>query len=398
MSTLSFWRILVIFSIAIAVGFINDSNAQEGRYREFQNQCSSETKSYIARTKNRAARTYDDCLKILSNGQILKVSGSVAAGDASRIQRAIYSNRGAVEVRLDSGGGNSAEGMKIGLVFRSSKLLIRVANGSSCASACTVAFLGGSLRTIDSNAQFLVHIYSGFMNGFDRLNGYDFNTRRSEGFIWKDKLLSHPREFLLSIAKNQHGLLYSSVYPSKYYFEEDNRRGNSSIKVARRFNYLKSMIQALDQSFSYEGMTKEANRLTRMLQQKRIQSFNHYVEHQLDADINSIAEGGRSAAHQIAMRIERETAFNMIAGICELNENKEFSFVSSTYKPWLVADQLFTLCKTSRFDEQVSSLNRIGNRSNLALRMIITMFESRIRGVSELSQETLFNYGFTNVE
>jgi hypothetical protein len=398
MQMLSLCRLSILILFALANGFASTDATAQSQYREFQNQCSKDTQNDTRQTKNRNARTSDDCLRIVSNGRILKISGKVAAGDAYRIQRAIQSNRGAVEVQLDSGGGNSAEGMKIGLVFRASKLLIRVANGSRCASACTVAFLGGSLRTIDSSAQFLVHIYSGFMNGFDYLNGYDFSRRRSEGFIWKDQLLSNPREFLLSIAKNQHGLLHASSYPNNFYFDEDNRRQSQSIKVARRFNYLKSMIQGLDKSFSYEGMTREANSLTRMLQQKRIQSFKHYVEHQLDTDIKSIAEGGRSAAHQIAMRIERETAFNMIAGICELNENVGFSFVASSHKPWAVADRLFELCKTSRFDEQVNSLNRIGNRSNLALRMIITMFESRIRGVSELSQETLFNYGFTNVE
>jgi hypothetical protein len=396
MKNMSLIGILVVF--VCNSRFVSANTLEQGQYREFQRYCSSSTQADIRRTEKRDARSFNDCLKIESNGRIIKISGSVAEGDAQRIQKAINSIRSAVEIRLDSTGGNSAEGMKIGLLFRTSKMLIRVANGNSCASACTVAFLGGGLRAIDSNAQFLVHIYSGFMNGFDRFNGYDFNFRRSEGFIWKDKLLTQTRDFLLHISKTQHGLQLASSYPNNLYFDEDNNRSSPSIKVARRFNYLKSMIQPADQSFNYNSMNREAERLTRMLRQKRVQSFKHYVEQQLENDIKSISEGGRSAAHQIAMRMERETAFNMIAGICELNENREFSFISSTHKPWLVADKLFELCKTSRFDEQINSLNQLGNRSNLALRMIITMFESRIKGVSELSQETLFNYGFTNVE
>ncbi|MDT0594953.1 hypothetical protein [Glaciecola petra] len=390
-----------LFSAASATATLANAEMQTSanQGRELQGRCSDAVRKKVQAQKDRAAVTKKDCMQIRTFGSYLTIEGTVAPDDAVRIRRAIKQAGSAVEVRLNSGGGDSAEGMKIGLEFRASNLLIRIANRSSCASACTVAFMGGNLRTIDDGAGFQVHIYSGFRDGFNHFNNYDFNRLRKGGYIWKDELLKSPRDFLLGVVKYQHGLRGGSSIKNGMVYDENYYRSPSSIKVARRFNYLRSMIQPPSQRFSYDGMLQAAANLTKRLQQKRAQSYEFYVKNQLAQDIKQIELGGRSAAHQIAMRIERDTAFNMIAGICEINEAKsEFSFISNSLKPYTVADSLFSLCNISRFDQQSDSQNSLGPRSNFALRMIITMFESRIQGVSELSQETLFNYGFTNVE
>lgn len=395
----AFW-ILLFSTTSLASTAVNTGmQTSVSKGRELQGQCSQAVRAKVQAQEDRAAVTKKDCMQIRTFGSYLTIEGTVAPDDAVRIQRAIKQTGSAVEIRLNSGGGDSAEGMKIGLVFRESNLLIRIANRSSCASACTVAFMGGNLRTIDNGAGFRVHIYSLFRDGFGQLNNRDFNFLRKSGYIWKDELLKNPEAFLLGVVKYQHGLQGGSSLENGMIYDENYYRSPSSIKVARRFNYLRSMIQPASQRFSYDGMLRAAANLTKRLQQKRAQSYEYYVKNQLAQDIKQIELGGRSAAHQIAMRIERDTAFNIIAGICEINEAQpEFSFLSNSQKPWKVADSLFSLCKISRFDQQSDSQNTLGQRSNFALRMIITMFESRIQGVSELSQETLFNYGFTNVE
>ena len=71
------------------------------------------------------------------------------------------------EVWLYSGGGNSNEGFLVGAVLRTHQTTVRVPPGAFCASACTVAFMGGFFRYIDvdQGARYLVHSASQWRNG-----------------------------------------------------------------------------------------------------------------------------------------------------------------------------------------------------------------------------------------
>jgi hypothetical protein len=62
------------------------------------------------------------------------------------------------EVWLDSPGGNPFEGFKLGRLIRSLELATVVPEGAYCASACTMAFLGGVQRRIEG--PYLVHAAS----------------------------------------------------------------------------------------------------------------------------------------------------------------------------------------------------------------------------------------------
>lgn len=62
------------------------------------------------------------------------------------------------EVWLDSPGGNPFEGFKLGRLIRSLQLATVVPEGAFCASACTMAFLGGVQRRIEG--PYLVHAAS----------------------------------------------------------------------------------------------------------------------------------------------------------------------------------------------------------------------------------------------
>ena len=78
---------------------------------------------------------------------VLHVRGSIAEGDAARLDEAVR-GAGAAEVWLDSPGGSAAEGMRIGRAIRSLGLTTRVDEASICASACVDAFLGGVKRYV----------------------------------------------------------------------------------------------------------------------------------------------------------------------------------------------------------------------------------------------------------
>jgi len=86
--------------------------------------------------------------------------------DAEKVATALASRR-VDEVWLFSGGGDSNEGFRVGEVLRRYQVTVRVPHDAFCASACTVAFMGGFFRYIDvdQGARYLVHSASKWRNG-----------------------------------------------------------------------------------------------------------------------------------------------------------------------------------------------------------------------------------------
>lgn len=64
------------------------------------------------------------------------------------------------EIHLCSGGGIVEQGYAMGQAFAERRAKVKVPNGFYCGSACTNAFLGGYLRTIEKQARFMVHASS----------------------------------------------------------------------------------------------------------------------------------------------------------------------------------------------------------------------------------------------
>jgi hypothetical protein len=89
-------------------------------------------------------------------------------GDAVRLDREL-SRRDIhyKEVWLQSGGGHLNEGLAVGRVLRQHGATVRVPMRATCASSCTVAFLGGLFRLIDDSTSFVVHSASSVMSGLD---------------------------------------------------------------------------------------------------------------------------------------------------------------------------------------------------------------------------------------
>lgn len=80
-------------------------------------------------------------------------------GDAAVLD-VMLQERGYYQVWLHSGGGNLAEGIKVGETLRRHQQFTYVADGAMCVSACTVAFLGGVLRDVAPGGSYEVHAYS----------------------------------------------------------------------------------------------------------------------------------------------------------------------------------------------------------------------------------------------
>jgi hypothetical protein len=92
---------------------------------------------------------------------VLVINGPIAAGDADQVAALIKASNDAGKfvsaVRLNSPGGNLAEGVKLADIIRTAKIATVVPNGSTCASACFVAFAAGTEKFASNNASVGVH-------------------------------------------------------------------------------------------------------------------------------------------------------------------------------------------------------------------------------------------------
>lgn len=80
------------------------------------------------------------------------------------------------EIWLDSPGGDSAAGYKLGKAIREKRHLTRIPQGARCASACVDVFLGGVIRFVDEKASLIIH--PGSVSRSDQVNQYVHNALR----------------------------------------------------------------------------------------------------------------------------------------------------------------------------------------------------------------------------
>lgn len=90
--------------------------------------------------------------------------------DSVRLDRKLSSKRSSGrpydEVWLFSGGGVLNEGVLMARVLRRHRMTVRVRSGTFCVSSCTVAFMGGLFRYVETGATYEVHSASSFSRGF----------------------------------------------------------------------------------------------------------------------------------------------------------------------------------------------------------------------------------------
>lgn len=99
---------------------------------------------------------------ISRSGQVpvILVAGEFAYGDGERFRR-IAANLPRAIVAFDSAGGNLMAGLRIGETMRARGYSSLVPDGSVCASACAIAWLGGAKRYLASGGRLGFHAASG---------------------------------------------------------------------------------------------------------------------------------------------------------------------------------------------------------------------------------------------
>ena len=102
-------------------------------------------------------------MRAFNENGVLILAGSIeppVEGAGSRRIIDAIRRGGYNEIHLCSGGGVVAQGYAMGRAFAERRAKVKVPNGFYCGSACTNAFLGGYLRTIEEQARFMVHASS----------------------------------------------------------------------------------------------------------------------------------------------------------------------------------------------------------------------------------------------
>lgn len=105
------------------------------------------------------AEALETDLRTTPQGKVLLLSGEFRRGDTERL-RSLLASTPVMEVHLDSPGGMAVEGLSVGKLLREHKVATRVTHGRECASSCFLAFLGGSLRSVEKGGRLGVHMHS----------------------------------------------------------------------------------------------------------------------------------------------------------------------------------------------------------------------------------------------
>lgn len=97
----------------------------------------------------------DLAVSVSPDGRTLHVEGSYGVGSEEAVRRALDQNKGIREVVLAGPGGRASVGFDIYRMIQQRRLATRVEAG--CASACTIAFLGGVERSISPGGRLGFH-------------------------------------------------------------------------------------------------------------------------------------------------------------------------------------------------------------------------------------------------
>ena len=150
--------------------------------------------------------------KLLRAGKAkyLLMTGPIAPGDYRTAVGALNEVGPVDAVLLNSGGGALDEAMEIGRLLRSRKLMVRVPSGATCASACNFVLMGGVIRQVDPDAEFVVHVFTA--SGDEELIGTVQKVIQEKGTAGaKAVVLSTEQQSAITSAKVARYLVEMSV-------------------------------------------------------------------------------------------------------------------------------------------------------------------------------------------
>ncbi|WP_299322944.1 hypothetical protein [Parasphingopyxis sp.] len=96
------------------------------------------------------------------NQRVLLAEGVITPGLADRLRDALAEDDQISEIWFRSPGGDAYAGNEAGRMLRSEfpGIITRIPSGWACFSACNFAFMGGQLRIVEPQGQFMVHMFT----------------------------------------------------------------------------------------------------------------------------------------------------------------------------------------------------------------------------------------------
>jgi hypothetical protein len=94
--------------------------------------------------------------------RVLLAEGMITAGLANRLRDALDADDEISEIWLRSPGGDAYAGNEAGRMLRTEfpGIVTRIPSGWACFSACNFVFMGGMVRIVEPEGQFMVHMFT----------------------------------------------------------------------------------------------------------------------------------------------------------------------------------------------------------------------------------------------
>lgn len=113
----------------------------------------------------------------VGDSRVLYATGQVDNNAAANLERALNNYGPIHEIRFNSPGGDSRQGVLMGKMIQAHGAGTRVLSGDGCGSACSTAFLGGRIRNVEPGALYGIHVYSRALDTSGARDQNDQNTR-----------------------------------------------------------------------------------------------------------------------------------------------------------------------------------------------------------------------------
>jgi hypothetical protein len=105
-----------------------------------------------------------------AEGRVLIAEGGVGEDEAARLSRALQQYGPVAEVVFNSPGGAAIEGTKMGRIIRRMGIGTRLRADNACISACSYAFLGGFVRSVEPGGYYGIHMFSAADSSAERIH------------------------------------------------------------------------------------------------------------------------------------------------------------------------------------------------------------------------------------
>lgn len=162
--------------------------------------------------------------------RVLLAEGMITPGLANRLRDALDADDTISEIWLRSPGGDAYAGNEAGRMLRTSYpgIVTRIPAGWACFSACNFVFMGGQLRVVEPEGQFMVHMFTHTGNRDIVRQEVEGGTDSAIDFITdieqsSAQLATEDNDFLIRMGVSRR-LLREVMYATKAGGEGETRR------------------------------------------------------------------------------------------------------------------------------------------------------------------------------